>query len=234
MPKRNATAAVIGAGDFIGSEIAKKFAAEGFSIFAGRRNGDKLVPLVKDIEVAGGEIHARSLDARKEEEVISFLDDADKHAVLVERDADHVDTEPRQASQRALVALLLEDHGVAARQQRVVDEVEGLERAGHDQEIVDRAVDAGIALEFRHEELAQGQIALRTMPREPFCQIAAKPASPNRMESPAIARPPKKVASAGFGSRKPKRTMRIDTSTATTANTARLRAQLARLDTGSV
>jgi len=76
LPKRNATAAVIGAGDFIGSEIAKKFAAEGFSIFAGRRNGDKLAPLVKDVEAAGGEIHARSLDARKEEEVISFLKSA--------------------------------------------------------------------------------------------------------------------------------------------------------------
>jgi NAD(P)-dependent dehydrogenase (short-subunit alcohol dehydrogenase family) len=36
--KRNATAAVIGAGDFIGAEIAKKFASEGFSVFAGRRN----------------------------------------------------------------------------------------------------------------------------------------------------------------------------------------------------
>ncbi|MEH2492109.1 NAD(P)-dependent dehydrogenase (short-subunit alcohol dehydrogenase family) [Bradyrhizobium sp. AZCC 2230] len=82
LPKRNATAAVIGAGDFIGSEIAKKFAAEGFSIYAGRRNGDKLAPLVQDIEAAGGEIHARSLDARKEEEIISFLDDADKHAPL--------------------------------------------------------------------------------------------------------------------------------------------------------
>jgi NAD(P)-dependent dehydrogenase (short-subunit alcohol dehydrogenase family) len=82
LPKRNATAAVIGAGDYIGAEIAKKFAAEGFSIFAGRRNGDKLAPLVKDIEAAGGEIHARSLDARKEEEIISFLNDADKHAPL--------------------------------------------------------------------------------------------------------------------------------------------------------
>jgi len=82
LPKRNATAAVIGAGDFIGSEIAKKFSAEGFTVFAGRRNGDKLAPLVKDIEAAGGEIHARSLDARKEEEVISFLNDADNHAPL--------------------------------------------------------------------------------------------------------------------------------------------------------
>src|SRR6201989_708852 len=82
MQKRNATVAVIGAGDYIGGEIAKKFAAEGFSIFAGRRNGDKLAPLVNDVEAAGGEIHARSLDARKEEEIISFLTDADKHAPL--------------------------------------------------------------------------------------------------------------------------------------------------------
>jgi NAD(P)-dependent dehydrogenase (short-subunit alcohol dehydrogenase family) len=80
--KRNATAAVIGAGDFIGSEIAKKFASEGFSVFAGRRNGDKLAPLVKEIESAGGKIHARSLDARKEEEITAFLNDADKHAPL--------------------------------------------------------------------------------------------------------------------------------------------------------
>ncbi|MDE2378643.1 SDR family oxidoreductase [Bradyrhizobium sp.] len=82
MQKRNATAAIIGAGDFIGAEIARKFAAEGFSVFAGRRNGDKLAPLVRDIESAGGEIHARSLDARKEEEIIAFLNDADKHAPL--------------------------------------------------------------------------------------------------------------------------------------------------------
>ena len=41
LSKRNATVAVIGAGDYIGGEIAKKFAAEGFSVFAGRRNGAK-------------------------------------------------------------------------------------------------------------------------------------------------------------------------------------------------
>jgi NAD(P)-dependent dehydrogenase (short-subunit alcohol dehydrogenase family) len=39
MQKRNATVAVVGAGDYIGSEIAKKFAAEGFTVFAGRLNG---------------------------------------------------------------------------------------------------------------------------------------------------------------------------------------------------
>ena len=82
MQKRNATVAVIGAGDYIGGEIAKKFASEGFTVFAGRRNGEKLEPLVKEIQAAGGEIHSRSLDARKEEEIISFLGDADKHAPL--------------------------------------------------------------------------------------------------------------------------------------------------------
>jgi NAD(P)-dependent dehydrogenase (short-subunit alcohol dehydrogenase family) len=79
---RQATAVVIGAGDFIGSAIAKKFAAEGFTVFAGRRNGDKLAPLVADVEAAGGRIVARSLDARKEDEVAAFLQDADKLAPL--------------------------------------------------------------------------------------------------------------------------------------------------------
>src|SRR5262244_2536148 len=79
---RNATAAVIGAGDFIGAAIAKKFAAEGFTVFAGRRNGDKLAPLVADIKAAGGQVSARSLDARKEEEITAFLREADRHAPL--------------------------------------------------------------------------------------------------------------------------------------------------------
>jgi NAD(P)-dependent dehydrogenase (short-subunit alcohol dehydrogenase family) len=79
---RNQTVAVIGAGDFIGSEIAKRFAAEGFTLFVGRRQGDKLAPLVKEIEATGATAIGRELDARKEEEVVSFLSDADKHAPL--------------------------------------------------------------------------------------------------------------------------------------------------------
>ena len=82
MEQRNATAAVIGAGDYIGAAIAKKFAAEGFVVFAGRRNGEKLAPLVADIEGSGGRIVARSLDARKEDEITAFLQDADRRAPL--------------------------------------------------------------------------------------------------------------------------------------------------------
>ena len=82
MERRNATAAVIGAGDFIGGAIAKKFAAEGFTVFAGRRNGDKLAPLVQDIEARTASIVARSLDARKEDEITAFLQAADTTAPL--------------------------------------------------------------------------------------------------------------------------------------------------------
>src|ERR1700729_2602187 len=82
MERRNATAAVIGAGDFIGGAIARRFAAEGFTVFVGRRNGDKLAALVAEIAAAGGTAVARSLDARQEDEVATFLAEADAHAPL--------------------------------------------------------------------------------------------------------------------------------------------------------
>jgi NAD(P)-dependent dehydrogenase (short-subunit alcohol dehydrogenase family) len=80
MNKRNATAVVIGAGDYIGSEIAKKFAAEGFTVVAGRRNGEKLAPLVEEVTKGGGTIYGHSLDARKEDEIVSFIKEAESHA----------------------------------------------------------------------------------------------------------------------------------------------------------
>src|SRR6201996_5557575 len=82
MPSRNATAAIIGAGDYIGSAIAKKFAAEGYTVFAGRRTADKLKPLEDAITAAGGKCIGRALDARKEEDITAFLNEADAHAPL--------------------------------------------------------------------------------------------------------------------------------------------------------
>src|SRR6185369_13486016 len=82
MPARNATAAIIGAGDYIGGAIAKRFAAEGYTIFAGRRSADKLEILKREIEAAGGKCVARGLDARKEEDITAFLNEADAHAPL--------------------------------------------------------------------------------------------------------------------------------------------------------
>lgn len=82
MTPRKATVAVVGAGDYIGAAIAKRFAAEGYTVFAGRRQGDKLAELVADIEAAGGRCVARGLDARKEEDITAFLAEADAHAPL--------------------------------------------------------------------------------------------------------------------------------------------------------
>ncbi len=68
--------AVVGAGDFIGAAIAKRFAREGYEIFVGRRQGDKLKPLQEEIERHGGICHARGLDARKEDDISQFMREA--------------------------------------------------------------------------------------------------------------------------------------------------------------
>ena len=70
MTKPSRSVAIVGAGDFIGAAIVRKFAAEGFAVHAGRRNGDKLVPLL------GGNVTGRSLDARQSEDVAAFLAEA--------------------------------------------------------------------------------------------------------------------------------------------------------------
>jgi NAD(P)-dependent dehydrogenase (short-subunit alcohol dehydrogenase family) len=82
LARRNATAAVVGAGDFIGSAIARRFAREGYTVFAGRRNADKLETLRSSIEEEGGHCVARGLDARKEDEVVQFLKAANEAAPL--------------------------------------------------------------------------------------------------------------------------------------------------------
>ncbi len=82
MEPRRATVAVVGAGDFIGSAIARRFAREGYTVFAGRRGGEKLAPLVAAIAADGGRCVGRGLDARKEDDVAAFIRAADAHAPL--------------------------------------------------------------------------------------------------------------------------------------------------------
>jgi NAD(P)-dependent dehydrogenase (short-subunit alcohol dehydrogenase family) len=62
-------ALIVGAGDSIGSAIARRFAAGGFAVAVGRRNAEKLEPLLKEIEAAGGRARGFALDARDEENV---------------------------------------------------------------------------------------------------------------------------------------------------------------------
>ncbi|MEP4196199.1 MAG: SDR family oxidoreductase [Aliishimia sp.] len=67
------TVLIVGAGDYIGAAIAKRFAAGGFTVCLGRRNGDKLAPLISEIEAAGGTAYGYTMDARKEESVQSVF-----------------------------------------------------------------------------------------------------------------------------------------------------------------
>jgi NAD(P)-dependent dehydrogenase (short-subunit alcohol dehydrogenase family) len=67
--ERNPVALVVGAGDYIGAAISRRFAAGGYTVCMGRRNGEKLDPIVREIEDAGGCAHGYSLDAREETQV---------------------------------------------------------------------------------------------------------------------------------------------------------------------
>jgi NAD(P)-dependent dehydrogenase (short-subunit alcohol dehydrogenase family) len=82
MSKCTASVAVVGAGDYIGGAITRRFAREGYHVFAGRRNGEKLAPLVAEIEAAGGVCTGLSLDAREEAAVVDFMAQADAAAPL--------------------------------------------------------------------------------------------------------------------------------------------------------
>ena len=65
----NPVCLVVGAGDYIGAAIARRFAAGGYTICLGRRNGDKSAGLAKEITKAGGEAYAYTLDAREETQI---------------------------------------------------------------------------------------------------------------------------------------------------------------------
>jgi len=71
MPNARDVALIVGAGDYVGAAIAKRFAAGGMTAVVGRRHVEKLAPLVAEIEAAGWRAHAMALDARDEETVQS-------------------------------------------------------------------------------------------------------------------------------------------------------------------
>ncbi|HJO11056.1 MAG: SDR family oxidoreductase [Gammaproteobacteria bacterium] len=60
---------IVGAGDYIGAAIARRFAKGGYTVCLGRRNGEKTESLVKEIEAAGGTAYGYTLDAREEQQI---------------------------------------------------------------------------------------------------------------------------------------------------------------------
>ncbi|MFM8754054.1 MAG: SDR family NAD(P)-dependent oxidoreductase [Phenylobacterium sp.] len=76
MGSRKGVCLVIGAGDGLGSAVARAFAAEGLAVCITRRarNLERLQALADEIRVAGGEAHAFGCDARDETEVMSLFE----------------------------------------------------------------------------------------------------------------------------------------------------------------
>jgi NAD(P)-dependent dehydrogenase (short-subunit alcohol dehydrogenase family) len=66
-------ALIVGAGDFLGSAIAKKFAAQGYVACVTRRRGEGLDALVDGIKQAGGQAQGFYSDARDEEQVAELV-----------------------------------------------------------------------------------------------------------------------------------------------------------------
>lgn len=69
----NRSAVIIGAGDATGGAIARRFAREGYTIVATRRNADQLTPLIDQIKAEGGNAVGMGSDARDEEAVIDLF-----------------------------------------------------------------------------------------------------------------------------------------------------------------
>ncbi len=78
------SALIIGAGDATGGAIARRLAREGLVACVVRRNGDKLAPLVAQIEAEGGAARAFGVDAREEDAVISLFDTIERDVAPLE------------------------------------------------------------------------------------------------------------------------------------------------------
>lgn len=70
------TCLIVGAGDGVGSAIARAFAREGFAVCITRRarNLEALEAVAASIRADGGEAHAFGVDARNEAEMIALVD----------------------------------------------------------------------------------------------------------------------------------------------------------------
>ena len=71
-------ALIVGAGDATGGAIARRFAAEGYTVCVTRRSVEKLDGLVAAIEAEGGAVHAFGSDARREEQAVALIEEIER------------------------------------------------------------------------------------------------------------------------------------------------------------
>lgn len=71
--KQRPVALVVGAGDALGSAIARRFAKEDYNVCVARRSPEKLEPLIEELRALGATARAFGSDARKEDQVIDLF-----------------------------------------------------------------------------------------------------------------------------------------------------------------
>jgi NAD(P)-dependent dehydrogenase (short-subunit alcohol dehydrogenase family) len=84
MSKSEKVAVLVGAGDAIGAAVARRFAQGGFTVCVARRDAEKSRELADELKAAGHTLHARSVDARKEDEVRQLFAQVEKDLGPVE------------------------------------------------------------------------------------------------------------------------------------------------------
>jgi NAD(P)-dependent dehydrogenase (short-subunit alcohol dehydrogenase family) len=83
-PASGKVALIIGAGDALGSAIAKRFAQEGYLICVTRRNVEKLDNLKAQIEREGGKCFAFGCDAREEDAMQALYEQIESEIGAIE------------------------------------------------------------------------------------------------------------------------------------------------------
>jgi NAD(P)-dependent dehydrogenase (short-subunit alcohol dehydrogenase family) len=78
MVEKNKTAFLVGAGDAIGAAVARRFAAGGYTVCIARRDAAKSSRLLEELKALGRDVHAFSVDARRENEVQELCDRVDR------------------------------------------------------------------------------------------------------------------------------------------------------------
>src|SRR5580693_2905956 len=73
MAERLGVVMLVGAGDAIGAAVARRFAEGGYKVCIARRDAAKSQRLVDELTARGHDVHAFSVDARRESEVQSLF-----------------------------------------------------------------------------------------------------------------------------------------------------------------
>ena len=71
---KKGVALIVGAGDATGGAIAKRFAKEGFQVVVTRRKIESLDNLSQEIMMMDGIVHPFGVDARREDDVVPFIE----------------------------------------------------------------------------------------------------------------------------------------------------------------